>query len=230
MDVEISVVIPVYNASRSISEVVQRCLALEWGPRLEIILVEDGSQDPSGEIVRRIEREDPRVRVLIHPRNLGQQTSIRDGLAMARGRYVVTMDDDLQQDPEDIRVLYEKIKEGYDVVYGLPQREGYPIHRTLGSKWVDGFFTRFMGKPKEVKVGSYRIMNRKTVDQVIGEDPSFVYITAMLLQHTQNMSNVPVAYRPRPYGQTNYNWRSLFRLFCNLFFYYGWKGRKGGKP
>lgn len=227
MDVDISVVIPVYNGHASIREVVKRTLALEPNPSLEVILVEDASQDDSRKILETLQKEDGRIRCIFHETNQGQQSSLKEGMSLAKGRAVVTMDDDLQQDPEDILLLWEKLKEGYQVVYGLPQREGYPLHRALGSRMVDGFFTFFMDKPKEVKVGSFRILDRNTVDHIVKRNPNFVYITALTLEFTRSMANVPVVYKPRPYGVSNYSAKSLIKLFVQLFLHYGWKKKRG---
>lgn len=227
MDVDISVVIPVYNGSKSIREVVERTLALGPNPSVEVILVEDASRDDSRKVLEALQREDERIRCIFHETNQGQQSSLKEGCAIARGKAVVTMDDDLQQDPEDILPLWETWKKGFQVVYGLPQRAGYPVHRALGSRMVDGFFTGFMNKPKEVKVGSFRILDRNTVDYIVQRNPKFVYITALTLEYTRSMTNVPVAYKPRPYGASNYNWRSLIKLFVQLFVHYGWKKKKG---
>lgn len=228
MGVDVSVVIPTYNSIGSIGEVVERCRSLGEGNSVEIILVDDCSTDGTASKIQILAAEYADVRCVIHEKNLGQQRSLKDGFVLSQGRWVVTMDDDLQQKPEDIPKLLDKLQEGYDVVYGLPVRDGYPVHRALGSKAVDFFFYRFMNKPKDVKVGSYRIMRRWLVDKVVEDEREFVYITAIILEHTKNMANAPVSYRERPYGTSNYNWRKLMGLFFKLFIEYGWK--RGKRP
>jgi undecaprenyl-phosphate 4-deoxy-4-formamido-L-arabinose transferase len=222
MKVEISVVIPVYRAQWSIEEVVQRSLAVWKNTSVEVILVDDASDEETVAKVKALAQQYPEVRVLLHERNLGQQRSLKDGMAMAKGDYIFTLDDDLQQDPEDMPKLLNKLKEGHHVVYGLPFRDGYPVHRAIGSKMVDGVFTWVLGKPKDVKVGSFRVMERWLSQKVVADPRDFVYITAILLDHTKKLANVPVSYRERPYGQTNYNWIKLTRLFIRLFLVYGW--------
>lgn len=226
MDIDISIVIPTYNAVRSIREVVESSLAVWTDRRAEVILVDDGSTDGTKAVSEELAREHACVRTIAHEKNMGQQRSLKDGMALAKGEYVVTMDDDLQQDPGDMPKILDKLQEGYDVVYGLPVRDGYPVHRAMGSKVVDLFFTWVLKKPKDVKVGSYRIMPRWLVEKVVWDKRDFVYITAIILDHTNNMANQAVSYRERPYGTTNYNWRKLFRLFFRLFIEYGWKKGK----
>ena len=130
------------------------------------------------------------------------------------------MDDDLEHQPEDIRLLLEKISQGYDVVYGVYNNENYPLYRKLGSKLVDGFFTYGLGKPKNIRVGSYRIINRKTVDKILRDNTPFVYITAITMKYTKNFGNVYVSHRERKYGKSNYNFIKLSKVFLNLFYYY----------
>ncbi|QSX09394.1 glycosyltransferase family 2 protein [Alkalibacter rhizosphaerae] len=229
MTVEISVVIPTYNAERSIEEVVEGCFSILEEGKVEVILVDDGSTDATVSIIEKVAMALPNLHYLIHDKNLGQQRSIKDGMALAKGTCVVTMDDDLQQDPEEILLLWDKIQEGYDVVYGLPTRDGYPVHRAFGSKLVDLFFTWVLKKSKDVKVGSFRIMKKWISDMVVQDDREFVYITAILLDHTKNMANVAITYRERPYGTSNYDAGKLIRLFLRLFVQYGWKKKKGNR-
>lgn len=223
MEVDISIVIPTYNAARSIREVVEKSLAAWTDKRIEIILVDDASTDGTQAVIEELKRDHAFIESIVHEKNMGQQRSLKDGMTLAKGNYVITMDDDLQQDPYDMPKLLGKLQEGYHVVYGLPVRNGYPVHRAMGSKVVDLFFTWFLKKPKDVKVGSYRIMPRWIVEKVVEDKRDFVYITAIILDHTKNMANEGVSFRERPYGTTNYNWKKLFRLFVRLFIEYGWK-------
>ena len=222
MQVDISVVVPVYNSSQSITELVTRIIKTieEDKTTFEIVLVEDFSRDDSLAIITRLSNEDSRVQVISLKNNSGQQAAIKMGIKSAVGEVVVTIDDDLEQQPEDIPLLLKKLKKGYDVVYGVPSRTGYPFYRQFGSNVVDLFFTICLQKPKNKRVGSFRVMNRKTVNAIIADNTPFVYITAITLRNTKNIGNIMVNYEERKYGKSNYTIRKLITLFINLYYHY----------
>ena len=219
---DISVVIPVYNSSSSIEELIGRIIKSlkELCSGFEIILVDDCSKDNSLDKLKSLKNKYDQVKIISLKENHGQQAAIKIGIEQAKGDYIVTMDDDLEHQPEDIRLLLEKISQGYDVVYGVYNNENYPLYRKLGSKLVDGFFTYGLGKPKNIRVGSYRIINRKTANKILKDNTPFVYITAITMKYTKNFGNVYVSHRERKYGQSNYNFIKLSKVFLNLFYYY----------
>jgi undecaprenyl-phosphate 4-deoxy-4-formamido-L-arabinose transferase len=220
---EVSIVIPVYNSAQSITELISRLSATLASQRLsfELILVDDCSGDDSRAVIRALAARDERIILIARDHNAGQQAAIKTGLARSRGRWVVTIDDDLEQQPEDIPLLLDQIKSGFDVVYGIPDRSGYPLYRQSGSNLVDLFFTLILKKPKNIRVGSFRVLNRKIVDRIVEDQTPFVYITAITLRFTKNIGNVKVAYQPRRYGKSNYTVKKLSLLFLRLFYYYG---------
>lgn len=223
LDQDVSIVIPVYNSAQSIRELIRRLVTtLEAREStFEIILVDDCSRDDSREVIRVLEAVDSRIVLIALDQNSGQQSAIKTGLAQSRGRKVITIDDDLQQQPEDIMLLLDEIKKGFDVVYGIPDRAGYPFYRQLGSNLVDLFFTLILKKPKRIRVGSFRVLNRETVEQIIKDQTPFVYITAITLRFTKNIGNVKVAFKQRRYGKSNYTIKKLSQLLLRLFYYYG---------
>jgi len=220
---EVSIVIPVYNSGQSISELISRLVATLAGRGLsfEIILVDDCSGDDSRAVIGELAARDDRIILLALDHNAGQQAAIKTGLCRSKGRWVVTIDDDLEQQPEDIPVLLDTITAGFDVVYGIPDRSGYPFYRQLGSNLVDLFFTLILKKPKNIRVGSFRVLSREVVDRIIKDQTAFVYITAITLRFTKNIGNVAVAYQPRRYGKSNYTVKKLSLLLVRLFYYYG---------
>lgn len=219
----VSIVIPVYNSAQSISELISRLVATLEGRGLsfEIILVDDCSGDDSRAVIRALAARDDRIILITLDHNAGQQAAIKTGMGRSRGRWVITIDDDLEQQPEDIPVLLAEIKKGFDVVYGIPDRAGYPFYRQSGSHLVDLFFTLILKKPKNIRVGSFRVLNREIVERIIKNQTPFVYITAITLRFTRNIGNVKVAYQPRRYGKSNYTVKKLSLLFLRLFYYYG---------
>lgn len=214
--------IPIYNSLHSIEELIRRLIVVMEDKKtsFEIILVDDHSSDASLRLIQTLKAGDCRIRVLALEKNQGQQAATKSGMALAKGELIVTMDDDLEQQPEDIPRLMETLKEGFDVVYGVINRDSYPFYRQWGSRLVDLFLTYWLGKPAKIRVGCFRILNRTTCDFIINDQTPFVYITAITLKVTKNIGNVDVAYQERQYGRSNYNLKKLMKLFLNLFYHY----------
>jgi undecaprenyl-phosphate 4-deoxy-4-formamido-L-arabinose transferase len=142
------------------------------------------------------------------------------GLRKASGEYVVTMDDDLQNPPEEIRKLIERLEEGFDVVYGIPEDKKHSAFRNFGTAMTDLLFDIICGKPVKVKVGSFRAMKIELVNMISKDETSFVYITAITLKYTKNIGNIKVRHDERKYGSSNYSLKKLLLLFFRLFINY----------
>lgn len=231
MENYISVVIPVFNSEEIMQELYERlrCSLLKINESYEIILVDDGSSDESYEMMKSLRQNDPRVKAIRLSGNFGQQNAIMCGFHHAEGKYVVTMDDDLQNPPEEIVKLLDKMGEGYDVVYGIPDRKSHSFMRNLGSKMTDRLFNIICKKPKDVRVSSFRLMKRDMVDKIILDRTSFVYISAMLFKNHAKIGGVFVNHDNRSKGESNYSFYKLMKLFIKLYLYYSpsslWRGR-----
>lgn len=219
----ISVVIPVYNGADSLSELYQRLTAAlnRITDDFEIVMVDDHSRDDSYYQILQLHERDNRVRAIKLACNFGQQNALICGFNYVRGDYVVTIDDDLQHKPEDIIKLYKAIKKGYDVVYGIPEARKYSFYRKIGSKLTNFLFNLITPKDPEIRVSSFRMMTAKLVKKVIKHKAAFVYISAIILQYTDNIGNIYVSRRDRRYGRSNYNIMKLIRLFLKLYIYHG---------
>ena len=219
----ISVVIPVYNSQNTLSELYKRLkntlesLEIEF----EIILIDDNSNDDSYKKIVELNTRDKRVKGIKLARNFGQQNAIICGFNYVKNDYVITLDDDLQHQPEDIKKLYDKIKEGYDAVYAIPQDREYSFLRKLGSKLTNLLFNIITSKSKDIRVSSYRILDINLVKKISNSKSSFVYISAILLKYTNNIGNIYVSHYDRKHGKSNYNILKLIKLFVDLYIYYG---------
>ncbi|KUO76993.1 MAG: glycosyl transferase family 2 [Clostridia bacterium BRH_c25] len=220
----ISVVVPVFNSEGSIGELYHRlssvlaCIADEY----EIIMVDDGSTDNSLIEMHKLHAEERALRIICLDGNFGQQNAVMCGLRHTTGDYVITIDDDLQNPPEEIPRLLEKLEEGVDVVYGIPAVKKQSGVRKLGTAMTDLLFNIICSKPKTVKVSSFRGLKRHMVEKISADHTSFVYITAITLKHTRNIGNVRVEHEDRKYGSSNYSIYKLVKLFCRLFLNYSW--------
>lgn len=227
-EVQYSVVIPVYNSGNSIEEVVHRIIHIFDTNNLifEIILVDDCSKDNSLEKLNELSVMDGRIKLISLKYNSGQQKATVEGIKLAFGKFIITMDDDLEHTPEDIILLINEINKGYDVVYGIVHRKKYPVYRKAGSRLVDLFFNVFMKKPKNIRVSSFRIIRKEITDILIKDNTPYIYISAMLYKITRNMGNVEVKAGMRKYGISNYNKFKLIKLFFKLVYYYGFNNNK----
>lgn len=214
----VSVIIPVYNSESSIAELCDRLdsVLASIAGEYEIIMVDDGSRDNSYREMKKLHLKGGALRIVSLERNFGQQNAIMCGLRLATMEYIVTLDDDLQNPPDEIPKLLEGLAAGYDVVYGIPAVRKQYGFRNAGTILTDMFFTLICGKPWNVKVGSFRAMKRQIAGKIIEERKPFVYITAITLKHTKNIGNVEVLHEERKYGSSNYSFHKLVGLFCRL--------------
>ena len=147
MAFSISVIVPVYNGQLTLPDLVRRVervltvLAREY----ELVLVNDGSRDQSWMIIQGLAAENSRVRGINLMRNYGQHNALLCGIRAARCETIVTLDDDLQHAPEDMPKLIAKLEDGFDVVYGAPEREPHGLWRGLASKLTKFALHRIMG-------------------------------------------------------------------------------------
>src|SRR5258705_5446722 len=144
---DVSIVVTIFNEAASVEELYRRTIAaLDPGPRtFELIFVDDGSTDGTFAALERIHADDQRVRAVRFKRNFGQHPAMHAGLSRARGDVVVTMDGDLQNQPEDIPRLVEAVEAGNDVASGRRRARKDPVGRSLPSRVINGMLRRFTG-------------------------------------------------------------------------------------
>ena len=164
---QITIIAPVFNEAETLPELYQRVrdVMQEAGDTWELVLVDDGSMDGSGEIILALSEKDPRVRPVIFARNFGHQIAVTAGLDYSRGQAVAIIDSDLQDPPEVILAMIAKWREGYEVVYGVrTDREGESWFKLMTAS----LFYRIIYRITEVNIpldtGDFRLLDRKVVD------------------------------------------------------------------
>lgn len=220
---EISVVIPVYNSAGSLEQLVKRLLqSLEGLKRsYEIVLVEDCGPDNSWEVLRRLKGLYPgQLRISRLLKNSGQHNAILCGFSLSRGQIVVTMDDDLQNPPEEIGKLLAAIDSGYDLAIGAYDSKKHAAIRNASGDLIDSVNRRIFGLPPDFKLTSFRAIRAPVVKNACQMGGVFPYVTSMLLSHTSKYVNVPVRHDPRLVGKSNYNLKRSLLLAANLIFSY----------
>src|SRR3954468_6518744 len=167
---EVSVVVTLFNEGATIDELYRRTVAaLDHGPRgYELIFVDDGSTDGTFAALERLHAADPRVRAVRFKRNFGQHPAMHAGLARARGDIVVTMDGDLQNQPEDIPRLVDAVEAGNDVASGRREARHDSWGRTLPSRMINGMLRRFTGVTISDFGCAFNAYRRTAVEPMLG--------------------------------------------------------------
>ncbi len=216
----LSIVVPVYNGAATVGELVKALRALEIEGGLEIVLVVDGSPDNSLDVCKQLAAEPGApVTVLSLSRNFGEHNAVMAGFARARGAYAITMDDDLQNPPEEVRRLFEHARDGrYDAVYTYYEEKKHAAWRNLGSRFTNWCADKLIDKPPGLYLSSFRCVSRFLRERVVSsyEGPA-PYVDGLIFQITQNVSRLQVNHLPRAEGRSNYTLRRLLRLWLAMF-------------
>lgn len=218
-DLDLSIVVPVYNSASTLASLLDR-LTQAISPitqRYEIILIDDGSPDESWTVIQSLRETYGEHLVAVQlMRNYGQHNALMCGLGMARGEYVLTMDDDLQNPPEEIPKLLAHIKQhGLDLVYGCPSEREHAPWRNIGSTLVLHFYRTVFRNP--VTPTPFRIMRHQLAQSVMFYDLNFTFLDGLLAWCTSRIGGVEVAHHPRAHGSSGYSMRKLLVLSLNLY-------------
>jgi len=214
----LSIVIPVYRGAATIGRLVEALSGLHPVGGMEIVLVNDGSPDNSADVCHELVRHSTvPITYVEHARNFGEHNAVMTGLRHVRGAYVITMDDDLQNPPEEVVRLYDHARLGnWDVVYtryAVKQHVGW---RNLGSRFANAVADRLLDKPKGLYLSSFRCMATLVVQSVTCYQGPYPYVDGLIMQVTQRIDSIEVRHLPRIEGRSNYNLTRLVRLWLNL--------------
>lgn len=215
----ITIVIPVYNGSATIGPLVDRLIDVLSTEALQIVLVNDGSPDDSGRVCRALHAAYPEVVTYVElARNFGEHNAVMAGLRHAQGDYVVVMDDDFQNPPEEVWRLVEHARtHDYDVVYTHYPRKQHHWFRNLGSR-LNGFVAALLlGKPRGLYLSSFKCLSRFAAGEILKYRGPYPYIDGLALRCTRHVGTIQVRHDPRREGQSNYTLRKLVRLWLNMF-------------
>jgi glycosyltransferase involved in cell wall biosynthesis len=217
-----SIVVPVFNSVAIVGKTVDQIVEVfeAAGLSYELILVNDGSRDGSWDVIADKARSHPHVIALDLLRNYGQHNANLAGLREATGDYVITMDDDLQNPPDQALVLIDEAMCGCDVVFGKFDRKKSAGYRRLGSKAIGLLNRRIFGQPPDLTVSNFRILRRDVVDRICASRTAYPYITGQALMYSGNRSDVSVRHDPRAVGESNYSTVRIVRLVLTILFSY----------
>jgi len=214
---KISVIIPVYRGAgtlpsllSSLSEVLSA--GFDW----EVICVDDASLDQSWEVLQSLSLLYPQLKCIQLMRNFGQHNATMCGFRHATGELVVTIDEDLQQDPKSIPALIDSLRHSNaDLVYGVYEAKKHDGGRNVGSWLVNRFYRVVFRMP--VTVTSFRAIRRELVDAILRYDLNFTYIDGLLAWNTQRIEMVTVPHNARVDGRSGYTLSKLLAFSMNVF-------------
>ncbi|KOY86237.1 glycosyl transferase family 2 [bacterium 336/3] len=217
---QISVVVPAYNEAESLPELTNWIAQVMQQNNFsyEVIVIDDGSTDDTWTVLGQISEKNPAVKGLQFNRNYGKSAALHTGFQQAQGDVVITMDADLQDDPEEIPALYQMItQENFDLVSGWKQKRQDPISKTIPTKLYNAVTRWFSGIPlHDFNCGlkAYKLRVVKSVE-VYGEMHRYIPVIAKSVGF-KKIGEKKVKHHPRKYGVTKFGWERFLFGFLDL--------------
>lgn len=216
--VELSIVIPIYNEEENIKELYAKLSAIlpAITENFEIIFVDDGSTDNSFNILKEINMEDKKVKAIKFRRNFGKSIALNTAFKHAKGNIIITMDGDLQDDPDEIPRFIEKIGKGYDLVVGWKYHRNDPITKTVPSKFFNWLTCMLTGVNLHDFNCGFKAYKKEVVDSISLYGEMHRYIPALAAWHGFKITEIKVKHHPRKYGKSKYGFSRLLKGFLDL--------------
>jgi glycosyltransferase involved in cell wall biosynthesis len=213
----ISVVSPVYQASRIVPRLVSEVSSAIEGltESFEIILVDDRSRDDSWDSIKKECMKNHRVKGIRLSKNFGQHAAITAGLSLAKGEWIVVMDCDLQDRPDQIQYLYRKALEGYDIVFARRRTRKDSKIKRLYSRAFYSVFSYLTETTQDSAIANFGIYHKKVIKSVLAMDDNIRYFPAMVQWVGFKSAKVDVEHSPRAEGKSTYNLKKLMILAVN---------------
>jgi glycosyltransferase involved in cell wall biosynthesis len=219
MTPEFSIVVPLYNEEDSIRPLyaaITRAVA-PLGISFEIVFVDDGSRDGTVRLADEIARSDSRVCLVKFRRNYGQTPAMAAGIAQASGDVIVTMDGDLQNDPEDISALLHKIDEGYDIVVGWRyDRQDKLVSRKIPSRIANALIATVTGVPIKDNGCSLKAYRASLIKKIPLYSEMHRFIPAMASIAGPKIAEIKVQHHARQFGQSKYGLSRIYKVLLDM--------------
>lgn len=220
MNPEISVVIPVYGSAGILPNLADRLqAALSATTRaggFEVVLVHDHGPDDAWQVIQELARTRPWLKGVNLRRNAGQHNAVMAGFAHAKGEFVITMDDDLQHDPDDIPRIIETLRNGADLCYVQFESRRHALWKRAGSAFNDMVASMLLNKPRDLYLSPFRGMRREICETALTYQGPFVYVDGLLLQSTANYTMITARHHERQDGQSGYSLRKSISLWLQM--------------
>ncbi len=219
-EVRLSVIVPAFNEEKNVPRMVEEITAAVDRLKItyEIIFIDDGSKDGTFAALKEARKNHPRIKVIRFRKNFGQTAALSAGFDYARGEIILTIDADLENDPDDIGLLLDKIEEGYDLVSGW-RKDRWKKHffsrrlPSLMANWLISHITKVRLRDYGCTLKAFRSDVIKSI-KLYGEMHRFIPAIAATIG--VNIAEVPVNFRPRVHGQSKYGFSRSIRVFLDL--------------
>lgn len=216
----VSIIIPAYRSANILGETLDQVMKSMEGRDYEVLVVNDGSPDDTWSVAKKYASEHAPIRAIDLLNNYGQHTAVLCGMANARGRYHVTMDDDLQNPPSELPKLIAKIEEGYDLVFAKFEKKKHASYRRLGSRLIGYLNKKIFNKPDDITLTNFRIFTSDVSKRSLAYKTNYPYIPGLLLMHSSRIANVLTEHHARKEGSSNYGIWQILKLMSRLLFNY----------
>src|SRR3974390_271035 len=214
-----SIVVPLYNEEANVTPLYVRLTQVmeEFDEPYEIVFIDDGSRDDTANILHRISASDSRVRVVMLRRNFGQTAALKAGFDAARGDIIISMDGDLQHDPEEIPAFVAKLEEGYDIVSGWrAQRRDKWVTRRLPSRIANWMMAKLSGVALHDFGTTFKAYRRETIKSIPLYGELHRFIPALAAFSGARIAEIPINNPPRKNGKSNYGLSRTLHVFLDL--------------
>jgi len=213
-DLTVSVVIPCYSCAKSLDELHKRLVSALCGivNRYEIIFVNDASPENDWEIIKQIKHNDDNVTGINLSRNFGQHYAITAGLSYAKGDWIVVMDGDLQDQPEEIVKLFKKAEEGFDVAVGIRHERQDSAVKKLSSKLFFMVFNFMLGYENDSRIANFGIYKKTVIDNYLKMKEQNRLFPLFISWLGFKSTKVEIEHAQRKYGRSSYNYYKLIKL------------------
>lgn len=217
-----SIIIPCFNERESVPELLPKLVAVmeRLGKPFELIVVDDGSTDGTFEELERFREREKRLKIIQFRRNLGKSAALSEGFRLAQGELIVTIDADLQNDPEDIPRLLAKLDEGYDVVSGWKKDRKDTLDRSFVSRIFNALIRRLFRVNLHDINNGLKAYRRQVVREIEVYGQLYRFIMLFAAVRGFRVTELVVSHVPRKYGKSKYGFGRLHRTFFDLMTVY----------
>lgn len=216
MSIDVSVVVPTFRSPTTLPRLVERITNCGWFTnQSELVIVDDGNDDDTWRVILGLAERNNQVRGLRLGRNFGQHAALLAGVRTARNPLIVTLDDDLQNPPEEVPKMLAALSHEVDVVYGLPSRRRQSPWRnftSMGSKWLMRYSLGFL---HATDISAFRVFRTRLRESFDGDLGPGVSMDALLNWSTTRFASVEVRHEERQQGRSNYGLRKLLRFMLD---------------
>ncbi|MDD4877721.1 MAG: glycosyltransferase family 2 protein [Candidatus Nanoarchaeia archaeon] len=215
---KLSIITPVYNEEQNVGLFYSKATKVlkSIGKGYEILFIDDGSRDSTLKAIKTLQKKDKHVKFITFRRNFGKAAALSAGFEHANGDIIITMDGDLQDEPEEIPKFIAKIEEGYDLVNGWKFKRKDPLSKTIPSKFFNWLTSKMIGLNLHDFNCGFKAYRKEVVKEITLYGDMHRYIPAIAFWKGYRIAELPVKHNPRLHGKSKYGGKRLLTGFIDL--------------